>query len=94
MESIFDNLNRDILDGMNGKNQFIPIGLPKLGRYANLRKSILTLIFSTSGGGKSSLVDTIILNACNLHMNHPEGMKPDFQLFSMERNSRIRIMKE
>jgi len=92
-ESIFDDLDKTILEGMSGKNQFIPIGLPKLGRYANIRKNILTLIFSGTGIGKSSLLDTIILNASNLHMKHPEGMKPNFQLFSFERNSRIRIAK-
>lgn len=93
MASTFDNLLEIIDDGINGNNQFIPIGLPKLGRYANLRKNILTLIFSTSGAGKSAMVDTIILNAANYHMKHPNSMKPDFQLFSMERNSRIRIAK-
>ena len=94
MESTFDKLNDDILEGMSvGKNNFIPIGLAKLGRYANLRKKILTLIFSNTGCGKSSFLDTIILNACNHHMKHPEEMRPDFQLFSFERNSSIRIAK-
>lgn len=93
MESIFDSLNENILEGMSGKRNFIPIGLPKLGRYANIRKNILTLIFSNTGCGKSSLLDTIILNACNFHMKHPEEMRPDFQLFSFERNSKIRVAK-
>src|SRR5512137_2123022 len=93
MESTFDRLNNEILQGMSGKNSFIPIGLPKIGRYANIRKNILTLIFSNTGCGKSSLLDTIVLNACNFHMKHPESMRPDFQLFSFERNSRIRVAK-
>jgi hypothetical protein len=93
MESTFESLNNDIIDGIEGRHKFIPIGLPKLGRYANLRKNILTLIFSTSGAGKSSMVDTIILNAVRNHMEHPESIKPDFQLFSFERNSRLRIAK-
>lgn len=93
MESTFDKLNEDILQGMSGKNNFISIGLPKLGRYANIRKKILTLIFSNTGAGKSSLLDTILLNACNHHMKNPQEMKPDFQLFSFERNSSIRIAK-
>jgi hypothetical protein len=93
MESTFDNLNNEILGGIRGESQFISIGLPKLGRYANLRKNILTLIFSTSGGGKSSMVDTIILNSVKHHMKHPESIKPDFQLFSFERNSKLRIAK-
>lgn len=93
MESTFDNLDRDIQGAMNGKDLFIPIGLPKLGRYANLRKHILTLIFSTAGAGKSSMVDTIILNSVKNHMDHPSEIKPDFQLFSFERNSKLRIAK-
>lgn len=48
----FDELNKMIEDGMEGKNQSIPIGLPRLGKYANIRKNIFTLIFSTTGGGK------------------------------------------
>jgi len=94
MESTFDSLSKQIDDGINGKNQFIPIGFPKLGKYANIRKKILTLIFSTTGAGKSSLMDSIILNACDNYMKSPSGkMKPDFQLFSMERSKELRIAK-
>jgi hypothetical protein len=92
-ESIFDKLNEDILEGIEGKNEGIPIGLPKLGKYGNIRKNILTLIFSTTGAGKSAMIDTIILNACDDHINYPNKLKPDFQLFSMERASKIRIAK-
>lgn len=93
MGSTFDKLQEDIQAGIEGKNQSIPIGLPKLGKYTNFRKNILTLIFSTTGAGKSSMLDTMILNACENHMNNPVGLKPDFQLFSMERASKIRIAK-
>lgn len=95
MASTFDSLGEYIENGIAGKNQSIPIGLPKLGRYANLRKKILTLIFSTTGAGKSSLVDTIMLNAADSHMNSPSvyKLKPDFQLFSMERSKELRIAK-
>lgn len=91
----FDELNKMIEDGMEGKNQSIPIGLPRLGKYANIRKNILTLIFSTSGAGKSSMLDTIVLSACKDYMDHPhEGkLKPDFQIFSMERSKIMRIAK-
>lgn len=95
MGSIFDGLDQEIRDGMEGKNQSISIGLTKLGKYANIRKNILTLIFSTTGAGKSAMIDTIIMNACRSHMENPSEfkLKPDFQLFSMERASRIRIAK-
>lgn len=94
-ESTFDKLNVDIEAGIRGETQSIPIGLPKLGKYANIRKNILTLLFSTTGAGKSSMLDTMILNACESHMNSPSSfrMKPDFQLFSMERASKIRVAK-
>lgn len=92
MESIFDSLLEEINEGRK-VNKFIPIGLPRLGKYANIRKRILTLLFSSTGCGKSGMIDTIILNACDYHMKHPKSMKPDFQLFSMERNSKLRIAK-
>lgn len=93
--STFDNLDSIIQSGMNGDNRFIPIGLPKLGRYANLRERILTLLFSTTGAGKSAMIDTIVLNACRLHMEQPTTykIKPDFQLFSMERAKVLRVAK-
>ena len=95
LDSTFDKLNQDIEAGIRGETQSIPIGLAKLGKYASIRKNILTLIFSTTGAGKSSLLDTMILNACESHMNSPTTfkMKPDFQLFSMERASKIRVAK-
>jgi len=91
----FEQLNKIIEDGMEGKNQSIPIGLPKLGMYANIRKNVLTLIFSSTGCGKSSMLDTMILSACNDYMLHPSEnkLKPDFQLFSMERSKIMRIAK-
>lgn len=94
-ESTFDLLQKEIDLGINGKNQAISIGLKRLGKYANIRPRILTLLFSTTGAGKSSLMDTIILNACDSHMTSPNSynLKPDFQLFSMERSKILRIAK-
>lgn len=94
-ESTFDLLQQEIDLGIQGKNEAIPIGLKRLGKYANIRPRILTLLFSTSGAGKSSMMDTIILNACDSHMSSPvtNKLKPDFQLFSMERSKLLRIAK-
>lgn len=94
-ESTFDLLQQEIDSGIQGKNEAIPIGLKRLGKYANIRPRILTLLFSTSGAGKSSMMDTIILNACDSHMSSPtiNKLKPDFQLFSMERSKLLRIAK-
>lgn len=90
----FELLKSEVAAGLEGQQKAIPIGLERLGRYANIRKRILTLIFSSTGAGKSSLLDTMILNASNDYMNSPSGkLKPDFQLFSMERSKILRIAK-
>lgn len=92
MESIFDGLLVEIEEGIKGKNKSISVGLPKLGKYVDIKKNMLTLIFSSTGGGKSAYIDTIILNACRNYLDNG-GMKPDFQLFSMERASKLRVAK-
>jgi hypothetical protein len=91
--SDFDRLMQEISDGMSGKNESIPIGLPRLGKYANWRKRIFTLLFSSTGAGKSSLADDMILNACDWCIKHPGGKKIKFHLFSMERAKHYRIAK-
>lgn len=89
----FDKLTQEIINGMSGRNESVPIGLPRLGRYANWRKRIFTLLFSSTGAGKSSLADEMILNACEWSMNNPESTKIRFILFSMERSKDYRIAK-
>lgn len=92
--SEFDNLMNEVNDGMAGKNESIPIGLPRLGKYANWRKRIFTLLFSSTGAGKSSLADDMMLNACDWCIaNKKSGRKIKFILFSMERSKHYRIAK-
>lgn len=92
--SEFDRLNSEVQDGMSGKNESIPIGLPRLGKYANWRKRIFTLLFSSTGAGKSSLADDMMLNACDWCITNKEsGRKIKFILFSMERSKHYRIAK-
>ncbi len=90
----FDKLDQEVQDGMAGKNESIPIGLPRLGKYANWRKRIFTLLFSSTGAGKSSLADDMMLNACEWCIQNPlAGRKIKFILFSMERSKHYRIAK-
>ena len=93
--SEFDKLTQEVSDGMQGKNEAIPIGLPRLGKYANWRKRIFTLLFSSTGAGKSSLADDMILNACEWCIKNSKstGRKIKFILFSMERAKHYRIAK-
>lgn len=91
----FERLLQEVTDGIEGKNESIPIGLPRLGKYANWRKRIFTLLFSSTGAGKSSLADDMILNACEWCIKNSKstGRKIKFILFSMERAKHYRIAK-
>lgn len=92
--SEFDKLDGEVRDGMAGKNESIPIGMPRLGKYANWRKRIFTLLFSSTGAGKSSLADDMMLNACEWCIkNKDSGRSIKFILFSMERSKHYRIAK-
>lgn len=89
--SEFDRLDKEVRDGMEGKNEAVPIGLPRLGRYANWRRRIFTLIFSSTGAGKSGLIDDMMLNAVDWCIANKKKIK--FILFSMERAKHYRIAK-
>lgn len=93
--SEFDRLTREVEDGMHGKNESIPIGLPRLGKYANWRKRIFALLFSSTGAGKSSLADEFILNGADWCIRNSKntGRSMKFILFSMERAKHYRIAK-
>ena len=95
INSEFDKLTKEVEDGMYGRNEAIPIGLPRLGRYANWRKRNFTLLFSSTGAGKSSLADDMMLNAAEWCMKNGEstGRKIKFILFSFERAKHYRIAK-
>lgn len=93
--SEFDRLAQEVQEGIEGRNESIPIGLPRLGKYANWRKRIFTLLFSSTGAGKSSLADDMILNACDWCIKHRSqgGRCIKFIVFSMERAKHYRIAK-
>lgn len=95
INSEFDKLNYEVQAGITGKNESIPIGLPKIGKYASFRKSIFTLLFSSTGAGKSSLADHMMLSACEHHITSKDSsiLRPKFILFSMERAKHYRIAK-
>lgn len=89
----FNKLKKEVEDGILGKNEAIPIGLPRLGKYADWRKRIFTLLFSSTGAGKSSMADDMILNACEWSTANESPNNIRFILFSMERAKHYRIAK-
>lgn len=95
-KSVFEELSYDVQQGIEGKGLFVPIGLEKLGKYANIRQKMMTLLFSSTGAGKSSLCDTaFILNPYEhlLSTNNVNNIKMNTILFSMERAKKYRIAK-
>lgn len=91
-EQTFDKLGEEVVKGMAGDNESLPIGMPKLGRYANFRKRIFTLIFSSTGAGKSALIHEMMLNTCE-HMIKEGKKKAKFILFAQERAKHLTVAK-
>lgn len=91
--SDFEYLKKEVQQGIEGLNSSIPIGIDKLNQHASFRKRIFTLLFSSSGAGKSALTTTMMLNACDWHMKNKPQQDIKFHLFSMERSKKYQIAK-
>ena len=89
----FTELNEEVLKGMKGLNDSLPIGFPRLSKHIGIRRRILTHIFGGSGSGKSAFLHSAyILHPFDYLLANPS---PDIRfkviLFSMER-SRVYIL--
>lgn len=85
----FEEIAREIERGITGKNTSVPVGFPKLNKYIAIRKKILTLVFGSTGSGKSSLThDAWILNTYDWWVmnDRKTSMKIKPILFSFERS--------
>ena len=90
----FDDLEKEISNGILGKNSGIPMGFDRLNKYVGIRKRIFTTVFGGTGTGKSALVHSAyILQPFDFFRSHPEkkDIKMKVILFSMER-SKIYIL--
>ena len=85
--SFYADLEKAILDGMEGKNKGISTGMPRLDRYITLRRKLYYMIFGATGSGKSSLLyNTFILNPLDIMIEQKLPTKLKYILFSMERS--------
>lgn len=84
----FEQLSIEIENGLNGKNNGIPMGFDRLNRFIGIRKRILTAIFGAPGSGKSAYLHTAyILNPVDWYLKtKPIDTKLAIKLFSMERS--------
>lgn len=85
--SYFSDLNKAIVDGKDGKNKGVALGMPRLDRYVTLRKKLYYMIMGNTGSGKSSLLyDAFILNPLDIMLETRSEIKLKYILFSMERS--------
>ena len=89
----FELLEKEIEAGILGLNNGINFGFPRLNKYIGIRKRIMTLIFGSTGSGKSAFLHSAyILNPFDtIQENNPDNIKFKVILFSMER-SKIYIL--
>lgn len=91
----FDSISREIENGMQGKNSSVSMGFNRLNKYIGIRKRIMSLVFGSTGSGKSALVsDAWILNPFDSIINDKNSkVKMKIILFSFERSKIYTISK-
>lgn len=84
----FDLLAAEVEKGMQGLNNGIPMGFKRLNRYIGIRKRIMSLIFGSTGSGKSAFLHSAyILNPYDSFIKSKNNnIKFKVILFSMERS--------
>lgn len=94
--STFDDLQREVEDGMEGRNSGIPMGFSRLNSHISIRKSNNYLIGGYTGSGKTSLLDdAFVLNPVDWYIrnfNNTE-IRLKIKYWSMERNKKFKLMK-
>ena len=81
--SIFSSIEEEIKKGLQGSNEGIPIGFPRLEQYASLRKKQYYLIGGYTGSAKSTFIqDAFILNPKDISSLY--GKKQDFYVCKMD----------
>ena len=93
----YKQLSEEIKRGIEGKNNGIPMGFKKLSKYMGIRKKIYTLMFGSTGSGKTAFVhDAFILNPFEHYLKikkNSDDIKFKVILFSMERSKIYIIAK-
>jgi len=85
----FDIVEQEVNDGLAGKNNGIPMGFDRLNHYVGIRRRILTLVFGSTGSGKTAFIHSAyILNPFDWYIKNKDKTDIKFKviLFSMERS--------
>lgn len=93
--SFYDDLNKEVVAGIQGKNEGIPTGFNRLENVITLRKSLYFVLGGLTGSGKSSLADDMfVLNPIDWYIKEGHHkMKLNIIYWSMERNRKFKFAK-
>jgi hypothetical protein len=94
--SIFDDLAKEVVFGLEGRNDGIPMGFNRLNRYVGIRKSIYFLVGGLTGSGKTSFIDdAFVLNPYDWFVSPENKTKIKLRIIyrSMERNRTYKLAK-
>lgn len=91
----FHDLSKAVQDGLDGRNNGIPMGFDRLNRYIGIRKSMYTLVGGLTGSGKTSFIDdAYVLNPFDWYINgDTNGIKLKIIYRSMERSRTYKLAK-
>lgn len=91
----FKQLSEEVLAGLEGRNNGIPMGFNRLNKYIGIRKSIYSLVGGLTGSGKTSFVDdAYVLNPFDWYISQASPkLKLNIIYRSMERNRTYKLAK-
>lgn len=94
--SDFQKLRNEVVRGIEGKNEDIPMGFHRLNKFVSLNQKLYTVVFGPTGSGKSALVhNAFILNPFEFIISKKNIHKKKLKviLFSQERSKSLTIAK-
>lgn len=91
----FDALKKEVDNGLNGRNNGIPMGFHRLNRYIGIRKRMYFVTGGLTGSGKTSFVDdAFVLNPYDWYISQKDPkLKLRIIYRSMERSRTYKLAK-
>lgn len=94
--SDFDDLVKDMEDGIAGRNAGIPMGFQRLNNHITIRGSMIYVLGGFTGSGKTALVDdAFVLNPADwiIKDQGKSGIELEIIYWSMERKKKFKLFK-
>lgn len=92
----FQDLAKEVRNGLDGRNNGIPMGFDRLNRYIGIRKSMYTLVGGLTGSGKTSFIDdAYVLNPFDWYISKANTTDIKLKVIyrSMERSRTYKFAK-